>query len=96
MPITHDPDHCRFLLPLDDSDDAYLLYEPIDPDNRPNHISFNSVFVPQSHRGQGLAGQLADFAFDHARSAGWTVYPVCPYLQSAYLPRHPQHTDLLA
>ncbi|MEM6392106.1 MAG: GNAT family N-acetyltransferase [Planctomycetota bacterium] len=96
MPITHNANTTRFLLPLDNADDAYLLYEPLDPNSCPDQIAFISVYVPESHRGQGFAAQLADVAFAHARAASWTVHPVCPYLRAAYLPRNPQHADLLA
>ncbi|MEM1211069.1 MAG: N-acetyltransferase [Planctomycetota bacterium] len=63
MPVEHDPDHTQFVLPIDGGDDAFLLYQPLDA---AGHVAFTSVFVPDTHRGQGLAGQLADAAFTHA------------------------------
>ncbi|MEM1211067.1 MAG: GNAT family N-acetyltransferase [Planctomycetota bacterium] len=93
MPVTHDPDQSRFVLELWGTDEAFLLDQPLEADGQ---VAFTSVFVPDTHRGQGLAAQLADAAFQHARAAGWSVHPVCPYLRTAYLPRNPQHADVLA
>lgn len=54
------------------------------------------TIVDESARGTGLAGRLAQFAFDQVRSeAEWTILPTCPYLVS-WARRHPDYTDLLA
>lgn len=51
--------------------------------------------VPSELQGQGLGGQLAQAAFEYARSAGRKVVVVCPYVK-AWLARHPEYRELLA
>jgi GNAT superfamily N-acetyltransferase len=53
--------------------------------------------VPQAARGRGIAAELMRAAVSAARSAGWTINPVCSYAV-AYMRRHPddlqnQHVD---
>ena len=50
--------------------------------------------VPEAMEGQGIAGRLARFALEDARSAGLRVIPSCPYVGS-YLRRHPEYADLV-
>jgi hypothetical protein len=51
--------------------------------------------VPAGLQGRGLGGQLAQAAFEYARSAGRKVVVVCPYVK-AWLDRHPEYGELLA
>ncbi len=41
-----------------------------------------STSVPDVIGGRGIAGLLTLAAFEHARSQGWKVRPVCPYAAS--------------
>jgi uncharacterized protein len=50
--------------------------------------------VPTELQGQGLGGQLAQAAFEYARSAGRKVVVVCPYVK-AWLERHPEYRELV-
>ncbi|MCW5953780.1 MAG: N-acetyltransferase, partial [Propionibacteriaceae bacterium] len=55
----------------------------------------NHTYVGESARGTGLAGRLAQFAFDQIRAEGeWTILPTCPYVIS-WVRRHPDYADLL-
>ncbi|HET9109750.1 MAG TPA: GNAT family N-acetyltransferase [Ktedonobacterales bacterium] len=51
--------------------------------------------VPRELEGHGIAGKLARFALDDARTHGWQVVPECSYVQS-YLRRHPDQMDVVA
>jgi predicted GNAT family acetyltransferase len=55
---------------------------------------FDHTEVPPELRGQGIAGQLARAAFDHARKHGWRVVPACSYIE-VFLKRHPEYADLI-
>lgn len=50
--------------------------------------------VLPSHEGQGIGSGLVRYALDLARSNGWRVIAVCPYVQS-YLARHPEDDDIV-
>jgi predicted GNAT family acetyltransferase len=51
--------------------------------------------VPAALEGHGIAGRLAKFALDDARTRGLRVAPQCPYVR-AYLAKHPEYGDLVA
>jgi uncharacterized protein len=51
--------------------------------------------VPDALGGRGIAGQLTQAAFDHARAAGWKIVPACSYA-AAWVKRHASEQDLLA
>lgn len=51
--------------------------------------------VPRALEGHGVAGKLARFALDDARTRGLEVVPECSYVQS-YLRRHPGEMDVVA
>jgi len=50
--------------------------------------------VDPDYEGQGIAGALAQYALDDARSRGLGVVPRCAFVQ-AYLARHPDYADLV-
>lgn len=50
--------------------------------------------VVPSHEGQGIGSALVRYGLDLARSNGWRVIAVCPYVQS-YLARHPEDDDIV-
>lgn len=52
-----------------------------------------SVRVDPAIEGRGVAGALTRAALDWARSEGWVVDPICPYV-SAWMRRHPEYDDL--
>ncbi len=51
--------------------------------------------VPPQLEGRGVASKLVRAAFDHAKSSGMDVLPVCSYV-SAWARRHPDVEPLLA
>jgi predicted GNAT family acetyltransferase len=52
------------------------------------------TFVPQALEGRGIASALVCAAFDHARTNGYHVNPVCSYV-AAWAKRHPEVLPLL-
>lgn len=55
---------------------------------------FDHTEVPPALRGQGVAGKLAQAAFDHARQNSWRVVPACSYIE-VFIKRHPEYADLV-
>lgn len=50
--------------------------------------------VPESHRHQGIASELAHSALEWARESHKKVDVICPSV-AAYLESHPEYSDLL-
>ena len=50
--------------------------------------------VPEAIGGRGIAGQLTQAAFEHARAEGWKVQPDCEYA-AGWAERHPEYRTLL-
>jgi predicted GNAT family acetyltransferase len=50
--------------------------------------------VLPTHEGQGIGSALVRYALDHARTSGFRVIAMCPYVQS-YLVRHPEDDDIV-
>ena len=73
-----------------------VLTGEIEYDLLPGDVAdLKHTFVDDSARGTGLAGRLAQFAFDQVRAAGqWTILPTCPYVVG-WAKRHPEYSDLL-
>lgn len=53
------------------------------------------TFVPQSHRGKGIAEELVKALIDDARSHGFRIAPDCSYVES-YFRRNKELEDLRA
>ena len=51
--------------------------------------------VPAALRGRGIAAQLVQAAFEHARAAGLKVVPRCSYA-AAWIERHREYADVVA
>ena len=51
--------------------------------------------VPPQLEGRGIASHLVEAAFEHAKSRGWDVLPVCSYVRT-WVRRHPEYESLLA
>lgn len=56
---------------------------------------FYHTGVPAPVGGRGIAADLVRTGLDTARANGWSVKPVCSYVE-AYVQRHPEYRDLLA
>jgi len=88
-PVHHLPKQLRFELQLAEAT-AYLDYTLAE-----QHMTIHHTFVPAELRGQSIAGQLAQAAFDYARKSELKVIPACSYI-GVYAQRHPSVADLLA
>jgi len=86
--ITHHGIPGRFVAEVD-GHVAHLDYEM---DGGIMHITHTRV--PEVIGGRGIAGQLVEAAFHHAREQGWKVRPLCEYA-AAWVRRHPEYADLL-
>lgn len=61
----------------------------------PQKVIADHTFVPDPLRGQGLADRLLAALLDDARSQGFTIIPLCPFVASQAR-RHPEWADLFA
>ncbi|EFJ25698.1 hypothetical protein SELMODRAFT_99282, partial [Selaginella moellendorffii] len=73
---------------------AYLSYSK-KKDGSADLIDLEHTYVPPSKRGQGIAAQLCEAAFDCARKQGFRVIPTCSYISETFLPRNPQWSDVV-
>jgi predicted GNAT family acetyltransferase len=69
---------------------AYLSYT-----QDGGRVVLDHTYVPDTLRGQGLAGVLAQAALEEARGRGWKVVPQCSFV-ATYIQRHPEFEDLVA
>ncbi len=56
-------------------------------------ISANHTRVPDVMGGRGVAGALLQFMLEDARTNGFRIVPVCPYVRGQYA-KHPEWADL--
>jgi predicted GNAT family acetyltransferase len=89
MAIQHDPQRSRFLVEVAGGT-AELVYRRVDD----RTVDLLHTTVPEAASGQGIAGQLAQAAFDWARGSGTRLVVSCPYV-SRWLVRHPEQQDLV-
>lgn len=88
--IRHEPEQQRFVVSLSGGD-AVLDYVE-QPDGS---LDLRHTFTPPALRGQGIAGSVVLFAFDHARANGLKIVPTCPFVRRM-LQEHPEYADLVA
>ena len=84
MPVTHDPNQHRFVLPLPEGE-AILDYHPR-PDGA---MDILSTVVPPAARGRGSGGELVHAALAHARAMGVQVIPSCWFVRT-WVGHHPE------
>ena len=89
MTVQHQPDHQRFTVTVD-GHEAEVDYRVAD-----GVMSITHTGVPEAIGGRGIAGDLVRAAFEHARSEGLKVRPLCSYAE-AWSQRHPEYADVLA
>lgn len=58
-------------------------------------VAITRVFTRPTHRGQGLAADITEFAVDSIAASGRKVVPVCSYALAWY-EHHPERADTLA
>lgn len=56
-------------------------------------ISADHTGVPEALAGKGVAKALLDFMLEDARSSGFRIIPLCPFVRKQYA-RHPEWADL--
>lgn len=77
LEIQHSLKDESFYIELDSGEVATLKYQYLDQQS----VDFYSTFVPNSHRGQGLAAKLVDAGFSWARQNGLELNASCSYAQ---------------
>lgn len=73
-----------------DGKEAFLQYRVV----APHTWEYVHTFVPKALRGQGIAGQIIQFALDYARQHNIKVLPSCPSVQK-FLETHREYDDIL-
>ncbi len=61
----------------------------------PQSVSITRVFTRPTHRGQGLAAEITEYAADRIVASGRTVVPVCSYAVT-WFEHHPERQDQLS
>jgi predicted GNAT family acetyltransferase len=61
----------------------------------PSVISADHTSVPDSMRGTGMGLALVEYMIADARSSGFKIIPLCPYV-AAQFKKHPAWQDVLA
>lgn len=56
-------------------------------------ISADHTGVPDAMGGRGVARALLDFMLDDARTNGFRIVPLCPFVRAQYA-RHPEWANL--
>ena len=89
--ITHEPDASRYTLTVDGQVLALADYRI-----NGNSISFNHTYTQPSHRGQGLAVEVVDYAMNDVESNSTRrVVPMCWYV-AQWFDDHPERAALLS
>ena len=87
-PVEHDAAGHRFCVKLEGYE-ACLMYRLSGTE-----LDLYHTYVPEVFRGRGIAEQLVQAAFEHAKAQHLTVIPSCAYISGAYLKRHPEYEPL--
>lgn len=88
--VANNPEQSRFEITVDGKLGGFLAYR-----REGDVIDLQHTLVMPAFRGQGLAGQLAERAFEDARAEGLKVIPSCPFV-AGWVPEHPEVQDLIA
>lgn len=56
-------------------------------------VSADHTGVPEAMGGRGVARRLLDFMLEDARTNGFRIVPICPYVQAQYA-KHPEWAPL--
>lgn len=77
--IEHQAEENLFYVALEDGQRAYMKYRHSGSDSAVSQVDFWTTFVPESHRGLGLAAQLVEFGFKWADQEGLFINASCWY-----------------
>lgn len=89
--IADHPERHRYELTLDGKLAARIEYRLKDG----HLVDLIHTEVDPAFEGRGLAGKIATFALDDARTQGRKVIATCEYIQR-FLQKHPEYQDLAA
>lgn len=88
--LVHEPDASRYALYIDGELAALADYVV-----RGDTVSFHHTFTQPNHRGQGLAGQVVEFAMNDVEATSIrAVSPDCWYVHN-WFTTHPERANLL-
>jgi predicted GNAT family acetyltransferase len=90
MEIIHDEEDLRFYAIIEEGEEAELTYTFTDE----GMMDFDHTYVPQDHRGKGVADKLVKTGLEHAREKNCKVIPSCPVVE-AYVRRHTEYEDII-
>lgn len=60
----------------------------------PGLVSADHTGAPETMRGTGAAAALVSFMVEDARSNGFKILPICPYVRAQYK-KHPEWADVM-
>lgn len=81
----------RFSARLDGiADEAELTFSRVNP----TLVIADHTFAPDSMRGMGVARALVERLVADARSEGFRIIPLCPYVKAQYA-RNPDWSDVM-
>lgn len=86
--IYHDEENQKFFIEINDHQ-GHLKY-----DKDGDVLDFHHTFVPESFRGQGIAGKIVESALEFAKENNYKVKPSCPFVAS-YIKRHEKYMDIV-
>lgn len=89
--LAHEKDEQRYTLRIDGK-----MASAVDYNVSGNSISFTHTFTDPHHRGQGLAGDIVEYAVnDVEASTPYRIVPMCWYV-GKWFDEHPERAELLA
>jgi predicted GNAT family acetyltransferase len=80
----------KLSLKLDDGQEAFITFG-VDKEKKVFVVS--TTFVPENHRGKGIAGKLSKKLVEIADEKGYKIYPLCSYTKKFLERKRP---DLIA
>ncbi|MEO0564853.1 MAG: GNAT family N-acetyltransferase [Chloroflexota bacterium] len=86
--VVNNPEEKRFEAELPDGSLALAEYNIAG-----KNIIFTHTEVPVAYEGEGIGAQLAYTALEYAKSEGFKVQPLCPFIK-AYILRHPEYKEI--
>lgn len=90
MGIKHDKTAQKFYIDLGNKEEALLAYMIVN-----DIMDIHRTFVPESHRGEGLAEKLARKAFEYAKKKKLKVIATCDYVKNKFLERHQEYKKMV-
>ena len=78
MLVQHEKNNQRFIIELDNGAEAELKYRL----SGESGVDFYSTFVPNTHRGQGLAELLVKTGIDWAKEQNLDMHASCWYARN--------------